>query len=519
MLQELVHGVAAAFTIGYVSLGLTLFAGVIIWRASILYLIYRNRPREVPITSRSYSVGKWIKNFQFITSAPAQILQASVALGFSSTFAMPSLNEFHVLVAGQQDVEAVCNSDEDVLSFHEAMTDRMQHYYTMWGFKHDGTDPHDNVPIRTVKVLLRKHIPTLRPLIQKKIQDGYSTVIANGHKIDEWTAVSIFQLSKSIVEETNVQVILGDELGSNPECVKAAIRYSIDAVVAAELCRQLPSILTPLIAPMIMSWSGAMSKVAMFIQSTLEKRTQESMENPINNKVYNDCIQWTMESSNTPAQRTTSRLVAQIIGLLLASSHQMSMVLVYVLYALCDHPEFIEPLRQEIAEAMATNPEDPLKEMHLLDSFLTEVSRLHPPDALTVQRKVKKEFTTPSGAIVPPGNLIAIPILAQSRNPQVFVDPDRFDGRRFLLKKDQTQGINAVSRFTDLRQSYLFWGAPRKACPGRWYVSEALKQAMVHLLTHYDFKLKDESLSRFLYWTTAIFPRPDRVILLKRRYY
>jgi hypothetical protein len=53
------------------------------------------------------------------------------------------------------------------------------------------------------------------------------------------------QLSKSIVEETNVQVILGDELARNPECVKAATRYSIDAVVAAEICRQLPSIFTP----------------------------------------------------------------------------------------------------------------------------------------------------------------------------------------------------------------------------------------------------------------------------------
>lgn len=103
------------------------------------------------------------------------------------------------------------------------------------------------------------------------------------------------QLSKSIIEETNVQVILGDELGSNPECIKAAIRYSIDAVVAAEICRQLPSIFTPqvnlympidstnnpsIIAPMIMWWSGAMSKVAHFIQTVLENRMSEATTHP-----------------------------------------------------------------------------------------------------------------------------------------------------------------------------------------------------------------------------------------------
>jgi cytochrome P450 len=133
------------------------------------------------------------------------------------------------------------------------------------------------------------------------------------------------------------------------------------------------------------------------------------------------------------------------------------------MYALCDYPETIEPLREEITEAMASNPEDPFKEMHLLDSFLTEVSRLHPPDALTVQRKVKKAFTTPSGALIPPGNLIAVPVLAQSRNPHVFTNPNKFDSRRFLLNKDQDHDTNAVSRFTDVRYSFLFWGAPRKA--------------------------------------------------------
>jgi hypothetical protein len=45
--------------------------------------------------------------------------------------------------------------------------------------------------------------------------------------------------------------------------------------------------------------------------------------------------------------------------------------------------------------------------MLLLDSFLTEVSRLHPPYGLTAQRKVKQDFTLPSGGIIPAGNLVA----------------------------------------------------------------------------------------------------------------
>jgi hypothetical protein len=60
----------------------------------------------------------------------------------------------------------------------------MKHYYTMYGFEHNDTDPHDSVPIRAVKVLLRMHLPILRPLIRSKIAEGYSIAVANGRKID-----------------------------------------------------------------------------------------------------------------------------------------------------------------------------------------------------------------------------------------------------------------------------------------------------------------------------------------------
>jgi hypothetical protein len=54
----------------------------------------------------------------------------------------------------------------------------------MWGFKHDQTDPHDTVPIRTVKVLLRMHIPILRPIISRKVHEGFERVLTKGRKHD-----------------------------------------------------------------------------------------------------------------------------------------------------------------------------------------------------------------------------------------------------------------------------------------------------------------------------------------------
>ena len=50
-----------------------------------------------------------------------------------------------------------------------------------------------------------------------------------------------------------------------------------------------------------------------------------------------------------------------------------------MLYDLCAHPEYIEPLRQEVSEQLEKR--DSMGRMPLLDSFLKESCRLNPSDS------------------------------------------------------------------------------------------------------------------------------------------
>lgn len=76
---------------------------------------------------------------------------------------------------------------------------------------------------------------------------------------------------------------------------------------------------------------------------------------------------------------------------------------------------------------------------------------------------MKQPITLPGGAYIPPNNLIAVPQLALGRNPNVFPDPLRFDGRRFLFKDEKQRETEPVTKFTDVRYTHMFWGPPRKA--------------------------------------------------------
>jgi hypothetical protein len=60
----------------------------------------------------------------------------------------------------------------------------MKYYYTIYGFLYDGTDPHDSVARRTIKVCLRTHLPVLRPMIAHKICEGFDLQMAHGKVIN-----------------------------------------------------------------------------------------------------------------------------------------------------------------------------------------------------------------------------------------------------------------------------------------------------------------------------------------------
>ncbi|KAH8586513.1 cytochrome P450 [Bisporella sp. PMI_857] len=484
-------------------------------RVYVIAFVYYNRPTNVPLQATPFAIGKWWQNFDFIFHGPTLILEGYNKYSKSSSFGIPSLEEYQVLACTKADIKELCNSKEDALSFHVAMTDRMFHKYTMYGFEYGEPDPHDNVPTRAIKVLFRMQLPLLRPLIERKVRHGFEQEISHGLTVDGWSSVSTMKFTKGVIEEVNAQIILGEKLASKPNCVEAAIRYSHDAVIAAEIARQFPRFMIPVVAPGVMAWSGAMKKVAGYITAVVEERLAQEMKGLNPSKTYMDCIQWTIDSSQTPGQRATPRLVAQIIGILLASSHQLSMFLAYIIYNICIYPEYLTPLREEIAAAMRISPEDPFKEMHLLDGFLLETARLNPLDALAVQRKVLKPTTLPSGAYIPPGNLIAVPQHAVYQDANRFSNPLHFNPRRF---RQQTQDDDKpVKKFTDVSYDYLHWGSPRRACPGRWYATHTLKQAVVHLVTEYDVKLQNEKADRSFFWTTAIVPRFSTRFMLKKR--
>ena len=124
-------------------------------------------------------------------------------------------------------------------------------------------------------------------------------------------------------------------------------------------------------------------------------------------------------------------------------------------------------------------------------------------------------YTFSGGYHVPAGNLVAIPQREIMRDASHYTNPDTFDPYRFVTTSED----GANTKYTDVNWNYTFWGSSRLSCPGRWYASYALKHALVHLLMTYDFALQKPGfgVKRHFMWTTAIVPRSDMRIEVRRR--
>lgn len=50
---------------------------------------------------------------------------------------------------------------------------RLYYKQIMFGFEHNDIDPNDTVPIHAIKVLLRKNLPALGPVIRQRVVEGF----------------------------------------------------------------------------------------------------------------------------------------------------------------------------------------------------------------------------------------------------------------------------------------------------------------------------------------------------------
>lgn len=109
-----------------------------------------------------------------------------------------------------------------------------------------------------------------------------------------------------------------------------------------------------------------------------------------------------------------------------------------------------------------------------------------------MQRKVIQNVTLSDGTVLPKGAQTFV--RWETRNSDtIYPNPDEFVVDRFLkMRENGDNGASSKWQFVSTSPEHLAFGHGRQACPGRFFASNEMKVAMVHLLLRYEWAYTNE---------------------------
>ena len=184
-----------------------------------------------------------------------------------------------------------------------------------------------------------------------------------------------------------------------------------------------------------------------------------------------------------PSARVCARAVAHGAPV----SHPQAHSLAFAIHALTSHPDVEARL---LAEADAQLPPAPhtvtprdLPNLPYLDAVWKETMRLFPIAALGTMRQLTGDTKLPSGAVLPAGTLITMPIITSHHNPEVFPRPAEFLPDRWL-----PAGLGDGSP-PPPRAAWIPFQVGPRSCSGQLVAVTQFKAGLVSLLRAYRFKV------------------------------
>jgi hypothetical protein len=177
---------------------------------------------------------------------------------------------------------------------------------------------------------------------------------------------------------------------------------------------------------------------------------------------------------------TDKQVVGNCLLLLFAAYDTTSTTLSLASHFMANHPLIQEQVRQEVEEFVSKEGRldyNVVNGLPLMEAFLNEAMRFHPPAPMAVIRQPLHDF--PYGNItLPKGVGIFVGVHELHGNPELWPEPDRFDPQRFL--GENKQNIDPIA--------WQAFGVGPRNCIGLKFALLEIKLCLAHILR--EFRLE-----------------------------
>ncbi|KAI0472506.1 cytochrome P450 [Xylaria cf. heliscus] len=320
---------------------------------------------------------------------------------------------------------------------------------------------------------------------------------------DKWIKVKPYHTILDIVASTS----------AHQRWLEASVQFTENIFVTVVTMRLFPTwthgILSWLLPSNYRSARYIQKAKNLFVPE-IERRKALLSRGELDEATSNTLLSWMIQCAEG-ADKDSHHLAHLEIVISLAAIHTSQMNIVHVLYDLAVRPHYIEELREEIRNVVASKggrwDKTSYSQLRKLDSFMKESQRFGPPSAF---------IPSCHGARLPKGTHVAMPVQAIQNDPAITENPDIFDGLRYYRLRQESGEANR-HQFAMMEKTQLHFGHGRAACPGRFLGSLEIKMIIVHFIMSYDFKPAGEQRPANLRAHEFIFPNPEGELLICRK--
>jgi cytochrome P450 len=210
--------------------------------------------------------------------------------------------------------------------------------------------------------------------------------------LSDWHEIPVRDTLKDLVTRVSLRVFLGPELCRDPEWLRISRLYQTQSMQALRYLRLFPKILRPVVGRFSSECRQLRHVLAQTRQMTdrvLQERRAAANKRrggqEMHIQKHNDALTWAeeiAESKGIPSDAATWQLALSTVAL-----HTSSDFIGQAVLDLCDHPDLLQPLREEIHGMMTADGRDAafcnyskadIQSLGLMDSVLKESQRLKP---------------------------------------------------------------------------------------------------------------------------------------------
>ncbi|GKT48776.1 dihydroML-236B monooxygenase mlcC [Colletotrichum spaethianum] len=322
-----------------------------------------------------------------------------------------------------------------------------------------------------------------------------------------------------VITCTTSRVFLGEKICRNEEWLKTAKAHAAGVFTAGYELRLWPAPIRPIVHWFLPKCREARAQVDrardIIMPVVIERRVEKAQLEACGKSApeYNDAIGWFERATNG---NNYDPIGAQL-ALSFSSIYTTTDMVCQVLINIAQHPEILEPLREEIRTAIGQNgwQSNSLFNMKLLDSVMKETQRLKPIESALMRSLAVTDVKLSDGTVVPKGDVVAV-ASHQMWDPETYPDPEKFDPYRFYRMR-QEPGKEATAQVANTSVDQYGFGLGRRACPGRFFATNSAKIVLTHILMKYDWKLQDGFLPKPVYRAFGVRFDPGTVLEARRR--